>query len=85
VAIGNVLGSNMFNLLPVLGVAGVIGPFAVEPVALGRDFPIMAMLTLMLLFMSIGWRGPGRVTRWKGALLAACFAGYQVLLYHTRG
>ena len=83
-AIGNVLGSNMFNLLPVLAIAGFISPFDVETIALRRDFPIMALLTVLLLVMSTGWRGAGCVSRSNGAILLACFAGYQGLLYVMR-
>ena len=80
-AVGNVLGSNMFNLMPVLGIAGLIQPFAVEADALYRDFPIMAALTVVLFVMCVGWRGPGRVTRFEGGVLLTMFAGYQGVLY----
>jgi len=48
IAIGNVLGSNMFNLLIVVGIAGVIHPFAVNPEVFTRDLPVMGFLTLLL-------------------------------------
>ncbi len=80
-AVGNVLGSNMFNLLPVLGIAGLVQPFAVEADVLYRDFPIMAALTVVLFAMCVGWRGPGRVNRIEGSVLLAIFVGYQGALY----
>jgi cation:H+ antiporter len=83
IAIGNVIGSNMFNLLPVLAIAGLIAPFGVEPVALSRDFPIMVVLSVLMLLMCLGRGGPGRVTRVNGILLLGCFAGYQGMLYVT--
>jgi len=53
IAIGNVLGSNMFNLLIVVGIAGVIHPFAVNPEVFTRDLPVMGFLTLLLLSLDL--------------------------------
>jgi cation:H+ antiporter len=80
-AVGNVLGSNMFNLLPVLGMPGVIAPGAVEPVLLERDFPVMAALSVVLFLMAFGFKGPGRIKRWHGALLFLGFVAYQASIY----
>ncbi len=82
IAIGNVIGSNMFNLLAVMGLPGVIHPAAVPPEVLERDFLIMIGLTLALFAMSHGLRGPGRVNRIEGSLLLLAFVGYQGLLYY---
>lgn len=81
IALGNVLGSNLFNLLPVLAAAALVTPFDVEPIVLQRDYPIMAALTVMLLIMCMAWRSPGRVTRLEGGTLLVSFASYQALLY----
>jgi len=84
IAIGNVIGSNMFNLLAVLGLPGVINPSGVEDAVLVRDMPIMIGLTLVLLFMAYGFRKRGRhINRIEGGLLLACYVGYQTLLYFT--
>lgn len=83
-AVGNVLGSNLFNLLPVLAIAGLIEPFELEPQALRRDLPIMAALTVVLFVMCVGRRGPGRINRVEGGALLVLFAGYQGLLYVTQ-
>lgn len=81
IAIGNVVGSNTFNTLAVIGVAGVIHPAPVEPVVLFRDFPVMVGLSLALLVMAYGFGGaPGRISRFEGALLLAAFAAYLALL-----
>lgn len=80
-AVGNVLGSNMFNLLPVLGIAGLVQPFEIEALALHRDFPIMAVFTVVLFVMCVGRGGPGKVTRIEGGVLLAAFIGYQGMLY----
>jgi cation:H+ antiporter len=83
IAIGNIIGSNIFNLLAVLGLAGVIRPWGVDPAAMGRDFPIMFIITLVLFVMAYGFRGPGRINRLEGATLVTVYIGYQTLLYFS--
>lgn len=80
IALGNVIGSNMFNILAVVGIAGAIAPLPVEPAVLHRDAVVMAALTLALFALGIGWRGPGRINRAEGALLLACYVGYIAYL-----
>ena len=83
IAIGNVIGSNIFNLLAVLGLPGLINPGPVDAEVLTRDFPVMVGLTLALFVMAYGFRGPGRINRFEGALLVLAFCGYQTLLYFS--
>lgn len=83
IALGNILGSNLFNTLAVVGIAGTIQPLAIEPEVLNRDMLVMAALTLALLFFSYGFRGPGRINRIEGALLLMSYAGYTVYLIST--
>ena len=83
IAIGNVIGSNMFNLLAVLGIPGILSPSVVDPAVLGRDMPIMVALTVALLIMAYGFHGKGRINRLEASLLLAAYAGYQTLLYFT--
>ena len=85
IAIGNVVGSNTFNILAVLGLPGLIapGPFAAQ--VLTRDFPVMIVLTLALFAMAYGFRGQGRINRLEGAVLLAAFIGYEVLLFSQNG
>ena len=83
IAIGNVIGSNIFNLLAVLGLPGLINPGAIDAEVLTRDFPVMVGLTLALFVMAFGFRGPGRINRFEGALLVLAFCGYQTLLYFS--
>ena len=79
---GNVLGSNLYNLLAVLSLPALIAPTGLEPAVLHRDIPVMLILTLMVYLMGRGLRGrPGRIDRWEGILLLACFASYQYWLY----
>lgn len=81
IAIGNVIGSNMFNLLAVLGLPGLIHPYVLEPGVLDRDFPVMFGFTIALFAMAYGFRDEGRITRWEGTALLAAYAGYLGLLY----
>ena len=83
IAIGNVIGSNIFNLLAVLGLPGVIHPGAIDAHLIYRDFPVMFLMTLSLFAMAYGLRGPGRITRLGGAMLLTAYIGYQTLLYFS--
>lgn len=81
--IGNVVGSNLFNTLAVVGLAGVIQPIGVDPDVLVRDWPVMAALTLALLVFGIGIKGQGRINRLEGALLLASFVAYTAWLVYS--
>ena len=81
IAIGNVIGSNMFNLLAVLGLPGVIKPHVLEPEVLSRDFPTMIGLSIALFAMAYGFKGDGRLNRWEGLLLLLAYFGYLGWLY----
>ncbi len=82
-AVGNVLGSNMFNLLAVLALPGLILPSTLDAAVMLRDFPIMIGLTIALFAMAYGFRGPGRINRIEGALLLTAFIAYMAWLGHT--
>lgn len=81
IAVGNAIGSNMFNLLPVLAVPGLVAPAPVPPEALQRDFLVMLAMSVALVIMAWGFRGTGRIARWEGGVLLLAFIGYQGLLY----
>ncbi len=81
IAIGNVIGSNMFNLLGVMGLAALIAPHAVDAEVLSRDFPVMAGLTVAFLIMGFGRRAHGAITRPEGLLLVVAYLAYMALLY----
>ncbi len=86
IALGNVLGSNLFNTLAVVGIAGAIHPMAVGPEVFFRDIPVMAALTVSLFAIGYGSgaRGEGRrINRLEGAALLACYIGYMVFLVFT--
>jgi len=82
-AVGNVLGSNLFNTLAVVGIAGAIRPMSVGPDVFSRDIPVMAVLTGSLFVFCYGFRGPGRINRLEGAILLASFIGYMTYLVGT--
>jgi cation:H+ antiporter len=80
-AIGNIIGSNIFNLLGVLGIAAVLRPVDIYPIILARDFPAMFLITGVLYLLASDFRGPGRIGRRSGSVLLAMFAGYFVLVW----
>ncbi|MCJ8147368.1 calcium/sodium antiporter [Acinetobacter sp. A3.8] len=81
IAIGNVVGSNMFNLLAVVGIAGVISPITgMSSEVMSRDWLVMMGLTIALLFMAYGFRGAGRINRLEGAGLLIAFFAYNTWL-----
>ncbi|MEC7546516.1 MAG: calcium/sodium antiporter [Thalassolituus sp.] len=81
IAIGNVIGSNIFNLLAVMPIPGILAVTAVEPMALYRDYMVMAGATfLLLLFFVICYR-KGTLGRLPGILLTAGYFGYLSTLF----
>ncbi len=82
IAIGNVVGSNIFNFLLVLAMPALFapGPFAQE--ALYRDAPITLALTVALFLMARGVRKAGYIMRWEGAILLTVFIAYMVFIYY---
>ena len=81
-AIGNVVGSNMFNILAVIGIAVVIAPMNNIPVeVLQRDWIVMLVLTIALLAMSYGFRAKnGVINRIEGIILILCYVAYNTYL-----
>ena len=85
-AIGGVVGSNLFNALAVLGVVAVIGPVEVDAMVRNRDAIVHIGLTVCLLVFCVAWRGNGgRINRVEGLALLAVFIGYQWLLFLQEG
>lgn len=81
-AIGSIIGSNLFNILGVLALPGLILPSIIDTVVLTRDYLIMAGLTIMLYLMSTLFKSKKKaIGRIEGAILLACFVGYMGLLY----
>ena len=84
--LGNIIGSNLFNTLAVVGLAGSISPFKnISPYILTRDLPTLVLLSLSIGLFGINfkkWSQPGQIGRWKGALWVIAFAVYLgVMIY----
>lgn len=80
-ALGNIIGSNIFNILAVLGLGAVIGPDMIDANAGGRDSYVMIGATVLMLLMSVRLTRMQRINRVEGAILLAAFFGYQYLLF----
>ncbi len=82
-AVGNIIGSNIFNLLGVLALPGLIHPGLIEVAVLHRDFPVMIGLTLVLILFSIAWKKgkTGHLCRAKGGLLLGAYFAYMYCLF----
>lgn len=88
IAIGNVVGSNLFNLLAVMSMPALLAPASLEPVVFNRDYLSMAGLTLLLAIVILGrhWlagkqQGSARIGRGDGVLLLLCYLAYYYLLF----
>lgn len=81
IAIGNIIGSNLYNMLAVLPIPGYVATTALSPDVISRDLPVMLLLTLALLFMGFSRSNKGMINRFEGGLLVASFIGYQTWVY----
>lgn len=81
-ALGNIIGSNIFNILAVLSLAGLISPGEIDAEVPIRDAPYMLGITVLLFILCFGRRlGNFSISRFKGVLLLTTFIGYQLLLF----
>ncbi len=80
-AIGNVVGSNIFNTLGVIGVPGLIHTYSAPSEVLTRDLPIMVGLTLLLFALAYFTHKGNGMHRLSGLVLLMCFVGFQATLY----
>jgi cation:H+ antiporter len=83
-AIGNVVGSNLFNSLAVVGIAGIIQPVQVDATFLYRDALLMLAVTVALLIFCLGIKSSGKINRFEGTALVLCFIGYNFYLLSTQ-
>ncbi len=80
-ALGNIIGSNLFNTLAVVGLAAIVSPMdAIEKAVAYRDMPLMIALTVALIVLGFRRKGDGRLNRIAGAILLAVYVGYLALL-----
>ena len=81
IAIGNVVGSNMFNILAVAGIAGFISPMSeINPAVLARDWSVVMGFTIGLLLMAYGHGKQGAISRVDGTILLIAFVAYNGFL-----
>ena len=80
-ALGNILGSNLFNTLAVVGIAGAIRPLDFGPEVFSRDAMLMLLLTLALFVLGYGYKKrQGSINRLAGVALLACYVAYTLYL-----
>ena len=80
-ALGNIIGSNIFNILAVMAMPGLIAPGVIDENAAYRDIYIMLALNFLLLLFSFNFSGKRRINRLEGLALIGCFVGYQFVLF----
>lgn len=79
ISLGNVIGSNIFNLLMVVGIASVILPIVTDRDVLKRDMPVNIGITVVLLFMLLD----GHLSRLEGVILLIFFVAYLLILFRS--
>ena len=80
IAIGNVVGSNILNILAVLAVPGLVGGTIIPAGALWRDGGMMLALTIMLALFAYGINSRPVITRFEGVVMLTAWIGYNILL-----
>lgn len=84
IAIGNVVGSCMFNLLAVVGIAGLIAPMeSLSSEIMLRDWPVMMAMILALFLMGYGFRGQGRINRIEASVVLMGLVVYNAWLVNA--
>ena len=80
IALGNIIGSNIFNTLAVVGIAGSIRPLHGNPELLFRDMLLMGILTVSIFLLGYGYRRHGRINRVEGGILLCVYCVYVYIL-----
>ncbi len=83
IALGNVIGSNLFNTLAVVGVAGIISPLSFEKEIFSRDVTVMLALTVSLFVFGFGFKRMGRINRVEGSILFVSYLAYATYLIRS--
>jgi len=79
IAIGNIIGSNIFNIAIVLGLPALLSPGAFNPLAFSRDYGVMVLVSAI--FALLCWRRKRQIGKGAGALLTAGFIVWMAMLY----
>ena len=82
-AVGNVIGSNIYNLLAVYSLPGLLAPGPVAESVLTRDFPVMLGLTMVLFVLGFGFTGSGTINRLEGGGLLLAYCTYLWFVYQS--
>ena len=98
-SVGNIIGSNVFNILVILGASAIMRPMIVEKSLFRRDVPICLFLSVLLCVFSLtpafskvegtstllyfGRNGEGYIARWEGLILVAFFCAYLYMAYRV--
>ncbi len=78
-AVGNIIGSNVFNILAVMGIPGIINPSQISAYAMGRDFWVMFIMSLLMVVFALG--KSRSINRIEGSIFVLCFILYQTYLF----
>ena len=81
IALGNIIGSNIFNTLGVLAIPAIVAPGSLPEGVFERDLPWTIGLTLLLFIMAYGFKSAGYLSRLKGGIFLCCFIAYETILY----
>jgi len=90
IALGNIVGSNMFNLMAVMSIPGIVTPTIMDDSVFNRDYLVMLGLTLLLAVLAAKtlWlnrkSGKAKLGRLAGSLMLGGYLGYYVLLFYTQ-
>ncbi|MCF2907777.1 calcium/sodium antiporter [Pseudoalteromonas sp. DL2-H2.2] len=78
--LGNIIGSNIFNILAVLSIAGILNPATLDSNIASRDIYVMLGATAALVLMSVSLKGRRQINRVEGGLLLGAFCGYMYFI-----
>lgn len=78
--LGNIIGSNIFNILAVLSIAGILNPATLDSNIANRDIYVMLGATAALVLMSVSLKGRRQINRVEGGLLLGAFCGYMYFI-----
>ena len=82
IAVGNIIGSNIFNILVIVGISSLANPLSVNPTILKFDMVYMLGMSVLLGIAFIPFKNP-KVTRWKGFVFLAAYFAYYVVLFQN--
>lgn len=80
-AVGNIIGSNIFNLLAVMGIPAILNPSHISPLAMSRDYTVMFALSVLLFLIALPKKR--RIGRFSGFILLGSFIAYQLFIFYN--